>query len=769
MRPLLLLTLGFAGLSALTASAVVAQPRLDAGRDPLTGEPVVFADAAPEAGAPPESEAGSLALAHHAASGATKLVRYATDEGWVMYHDGADLVLGTAAVPVRGPLNDPEFEEIDRYRLPALPSDAVVVGSRVYVALRKNQGILILETVTGVWSLVGQISGPDALAVAVSGTTVYVGRGSGGVTAYDVSLPSVPVQLGTVDTPGSANGLALSGTLLAVADGNVSAGPDVRLYDVSVPGTFTPLGTAEMDGFATYAAFHAGRLYVTGDAGLRVFDVTDPAAPTVLGTASAGGETTYEVVFDGSTAYVAGLAGLRVVDVSAPAPVEAGFWDGGGQYLSVAETGFSYTMLADRFGGLQFVEAGGAPRGSTLVPNGGFPYRGVFAGGRLYVTSLGGGLRILSADGTTELGRVPTPPNTQEVLVLGNRAYVTDANGAVSGLTVVDVSDPAAPVVLGTYAVGASYGMATDAEFASLFVASGFAGLRSYDITGVPTLLDTYDVGANAVDVASDNDGGFGYVTAFGGGMTVLYIADPADLSLLDAEPGWGFLNAVEIDPSPANRARVFAADGAAGLRLVDATNAAGIVTVSTTPTTSPARDVAARDVASATPLHTNIYLAEDFAGLRRLQVPAGANAPVTFTGSFASMDRGIGVAVEPGAADAPSRWVALMAGEAGVYLFEDRVVSTDDTPDATALAVEVVAPNPATTTATVRYRLAGTGAATVEVLDLLGRRVAVADGASAPGLHTAAVDVRALAAGLYVVRVAQGGASVTARLSVVR
>lgn len=760
MRPLLLLAL-------LATSAVSAQPRLDAGRDPLTGEPVVFADAAPEADAPPDGF-GSIPLAHHAASGATKLVRHGID-GLTMYHDGADFVLGSVAFPVRGPLSDPVFAESDRYRLPALPSDAVVVGSRVYVALRKNQGILILETATGVWTLAGQISGPDALAVAVDGTTVYVGRGSAGVSVYDASNPSAPVLLGTVDTPGSANGLAASGTLLAVADGNVSAGPDVRLYDVSTPGTFAPLGTAEMDGFATYAAFHAGRLYVTGDAGLRAFDVTNPAAPAVLGTASAGGETTYEVVFDGETAYVAGLAGLRVVDVSAPAPADAGAWDGGGQYLSVTVPVSGFVPVADRFGGLQFVRTDGAPTASTLVPNGGFPYRGVFSGGRLYVTSLGGGLRILSADGTMELGRVPTPPNTQEVLVIGTRAYVTDANGDASGLTVADVSNPAAPVVLGTYAVGTSYGMATDAEARTLFVASGFGGLRSYDLTGdAPALLDTYDVGANAVDVAADNDGGFGYVASFGGGMTVLYIADPADLSLLDAEPGWGFLQAVNIDPSPINRARVFAADGAAGLRLIDATNAASLITVSTTPTISPARDVAARDVAGFDPLHTNVYVAEDFAGLRRFQVSAYDNGPVTVTGSFASMDRGMGVAVEPGAPDADRR-VALMAGEAGVYLFDDLVTSAADAPGAPALAIESVGPNPARGAATVRYRLAGAGTATVEVLDLLGRRVALAAGASAVGTHAATVDVRALAAGLYVVRVSQNGTAVTARLAVTR
>ncbi len=141
----------------------------------------------------------------------------------------------------------------------------------------------------------------------------------------------------------------------------------------------------------------------------------------------------------------------------------------------------------------------------------------------------------------------------------------------------------------------------------------------------------------------------------------------------------------------------------------------------------------------------------------------------MTATGSFTSADRGIGVAVEPGPADAARR-VALMGGEVGVYLFDDLIVSAEGAPEPAALAIEAVVPNPTAGAGTVRYRLAAAGTATVAVFDLLGRRVAVlADGPHAAGAHAARLDAGALPSGLYVVRVTQAGAVASSRLAVVR
>jgi len=84
-------------------------------------------------------------------------------------------------------------------------------------------------------------------------------------------------------------------------------------------------------------------------------------------------------------------------------------------------------------------------------------------------------------------------------------------------------------------------------------------------------------------------------------------------------------------------------------------------------------------------------------------------------------------------------------------------------------------APHPVRTHATLRYRLPDAGPVTLEVYDLLGRRVAtlIDRQRRAAGVHTmswaAEVGGRALSSGTYVLRLQAGGVTQTRRLVVVR
>ena len=78
--------------------------------------------------------------------------------------------------------------------------------------------------------------------------------------------------------------------------------------------------------------------------------------------------------------------------------------------------------------------------------------------------------------------------------------------------------------------------------------------------------------------------------------------------------------------------------------------------------------------------------------------------------------------------------------------------------------------PNPAPGSARVPYAVPEAGPVTVDVWDLLGRRVAVlADGVTEAGTHEAVVSAGSLAAGTYVVRMRAGAFSATAQLTLVR
>jgi hypothetical protein len=67
---------------------------------------------------------------------------------------------------------------------------------------------------------VGSVNTPGwAWGVVVSGSYAYVADGSSGLQVVDVTDPQAPVIVGSVDTPGYAQGVAVSGSAAYVADG----------------------------------------------------------------------------------------------------------------------------------------------------------------------------------------------------------------------------------------------------------------------------------------------------------------------------------------------------------------------------------------------------------------------------------------------------------------------------------------------------------------------------------------------------------------------
>lgn len=93
-----------------------------------------------------------------------------------------------------------------------------------------------------------------------------------------------------------------------------------------------------------------------------------------------------------------------------------------------------------------------------------------------------------------------------------------------------------------------------------------------------------------------------------------------------------------------------------------------------------------------------------------------------------------------------------------GAVVATHTVRLTVDAPAALALAAPF--PNPSRGTATIPYQLPEAGQVTVDVLDVLGRRVlTLASGEKPAGGHTARVDTSVLASGSYVVRLVVEGA----------
>lgn len=631
------------GLMALVL--ILALPAVAARLDIQTGEPIPYPAAEVPAAipAPPIAEfTGDLELVYHIAEGASKNVR-ALPGNVVVWQNGAWFEahdLTNPAAPVA----------LSRVLLPAQPSDLKVVGSTVYLALRKNFGLWILDYSDPASPVqLGALDGYDLLSVEVSGTLAYCGRGTPGFIVVDIANPAAPAVIGQYDTPGSANGTSVEGTVLAVALGASGVG----FYNVADPTSPTEFATFATNGFCTFVLFRNGLAYAADAQGLRIVDGSNPAAPALVGQFTGAGGSCYELTFtaDPDLVYLAGLGGLFALNVANPAaPFVAGSAAVGNSFSCASGPGF--VVSAARFTGLHILSTNLDQ--VALLQNAGFAMKVAFDGNTLHVADLAGGVRLWNVtvpSAPALLAKVATDPNCQNLAVTGGRLYAVNSNNTGAGLVIADVSNPAAPVTLSTYDTGAGT-MDVDVGGSLAVLANGFGGLRTVDVgnPAAPMLLGDLPLGANTFGVALQANVAF--VATFGGGMFAVDVADPAAMTILDTE-AWGFLNALDVHDGYA-----WVADGQAGLRIVDISDPANLVSVATLATASQARDAVRSRAFSPF-----VYVADDFYGLRQIDV-ADPTSPLLF-GSYPTADRGLGVAVQ-------GPYVAVASGETGVYIFRN-------------------------------------------------------------------------------------------------
>ncbi|MEZ4387058.1 MAG: FlgD immunoglobulin-like domain containing protein [Candidatus Krumholzibacteriia bacterium] len=739
-------------LIPLALVLAIALPCLAADADPLTGEPTPasLGSLAPVAPALPGDRDDALILLSHIADGTSKSVR-PLPGNVVVWQNGAWLIasdLTSPAAPV----------ELGRYLLTAQPSDMQVIGSTLYVALRKTSGLLILDYGDPTApALVGSLEGYDLLSVAVQGDRAYCGRGSPGVLVVDLSDPTQPTAITTFDTPGSANGTDVDGDIVYVAMGTSGLG----VYDVTDPLAPVFLATMPTSGFCTYVQQRDGVAYACDGSGLSLFDVSVPAAPTPLGTVNAGGSC-YEMCFTGnpSVVFLAGLPGLLSVMVANPASPIVLNASSIGNAFSCADAGTA-AVMASRYTGLHVFDGGFDQLAN--VPNAGFAMKLHLDGNELYVADLSGGVLVYDLTNPTapvRLTEVPTDPNCQDVAIAGDILYAVNSNNTGTGLGLTDVSDPAAPVGLSIFDT-ANQSLGLDVVGDLCVVANGFGGLRTVNVADplAPALLGDVAFGAAIYDVMLD--GPVAYAISFGGGMLSVNLTDPASPILIQQQM-WGFLNAVDITDQIA-----WVADGQEGLRVVDITDPANLTTLATLVVGGQTRDVVRSRTGSP-----YVYLADDFYGLRVVEVSDPA-APVLL-GSFPSADRGMGV-------DARDGLVVLAAGETGVYVYRDASVvaiepgDDDVTPELPQALGLTAAPNPFNPRVEIGYALPRAGSLRIDVFDARGRLVRTLLRSEAPaGTGSVIWDGtdrggRAVASGVYNLRLSTEFSVASRQVTLVR
>ena len=199
------------------------------------------------------------------------------------------------------------------------------------------------------------------------------------------------------------------------------------------------------------------RVYVAADFfGLGILDVSDPDAPALLGAVKTPGQAK-NVDVSGTTAVLADhMSGVDLVDVSdvrAPAALGSVYLDGYSRDVAVRgplayavddPSGFYVLDLAqtDSWEPMSALQSADGPRIVQVSADAPRPLAVLLGHGTLQVYDLS------TPTEPVHRSTYATPGGALRVALDGARAYVADG---AHGLLVVDLDDPAAPRVVGSY------------------------------------------------------------------------------------------------------------------------------------------------------------------------------------------------------------------------------------------------------------------------------------------------------------------------------
>ena len=162
--------------------------------------------------------------------------------------------------------------------------------------------------------LAGSVNTPgSAHHVAVSGTHAYVADWGSGLQVIDITNAQSPQIVGGVDTPGTAHEVVVSGTYAYVADGFAG----LKVIDITNPQSPQIVGSVNTPGLASGVAVSG----TTPTSRTRFRAASDrhheSAKPPDCGKRGHAGQP--GVAVSGTYAYVAdGAAGLQVIDITNP-------------------------------------------------------------------------------------------------------------------------------------------------------------------------------------------------------------------------------------------------------------------------------------------------------------------------------------------------------------------------------------------------------------------------------------------------------------------
>jgi len=303
----------------------------------------------------------------------------------------------------------------------------------------------------------------EAQSVFVQGDYAYVADSWKGLQVIDISDPSFPSIIGSLETIGAAGHISVVGSYAYIS----CAYSGLVIIDVSIPSTPQYIGKYETD--SPGGSFIEGNyaFLAAGDVGLLIIDISDPYFPSLEGSYDTPGNA-YDVYVKDNYAYVADGGqyedgGLQIIDISnLSSPTFKG---------SANTVGWENSVVVQ--GSYAYVSTGGYG-GSEMM-----------------------GLRIINISNPSSpkvISSYITDRFASDVFVLDNYAYIADWEG---GLVVIDVLNPFNPKYGDSYT---AFGIGVFATADNVFLTSinpSKLTIFEYSSAG---LAPTPDIEANGSD-----------------------------------------------------------------------------------------------------------------------------------------------------------------------------------------------------------------------------------------------------------------------------
>jgi hypothetical protein len=376
--------------------------------------------------------------------------------------------------------------------------------------------------------------------VAISGSYAYVACGSSGLEVFNLANPAAPALVGSYKTAGYAFGVSVAGSYAYVADG----ASGLQIINISNPAAPSLAGAYNTPGTAWDVVVRAGTAYVADGNSLQLINVSNPSSPVFVGSMGVGyPDSIVKVKVQNSTVYAASSAGgLLVINASTPSspslvatlpPAGAS----SASTISVAVSG-TYAYLANYVAGLGIVNVSvpSAPSLTSCLLDwfSGYkiattPTLAVIAGIHYVDGGLlsSNGLRVLSIQSSSSpsvLGELDSATQAFNGVAM-NGAYAYVASGK-TGLNVVNLSNPAAPAIVGTVVTpGYAWGVTVAGSYA--YVADGSDGLSILNLSNPasPVSVGWIGISGTVKDVAIVN--GLAYLAA-GSSLQIVNVSNPA-------------------------------------------------------------------------------------------------------------------------------------------------------------------------------------------------------------------------------------------------